>query len=269
MIDPLCEIFRQSEPGWCIERVPSSEASKARLGRILAEGDAALLFTASHGVEFPCGSPQQRIEQGALLCQDWPGPGHAGAIPHEHYLSAADVGDGARVHGLVLFLFACFSAGTPERDSFQRDAGAVQRAPAPFLAALPKRLLSHPQGGALAVIGHIDRAWGYSFAWPGGAQRVHTAAMESTLRRILRGERIGYAMEYLNQRYAELATVLNDELDAVRNLRQPDARALAELWTATQDARGYCVLGDPAVRTPASDPVCPDPRQEPDEQDRR
>lgn len=257
MIGPLCEVFRSSEPGWSIERIPPSEASKERLSRLLAQEDPALLFTASHGVEFPAGSPQQRSEQGALLCQDWPGPSHVGAIPHEYYLSAADVSDSAQVHGLLLFLFACFSAGTPERDSFQRDGSPVQRAPKPFVSALPQRLLSHPQGGALAVVGHIDRAWGYSFAWPGGAQRVHTAAMESTLRRLLRGERLGYAMEYMNQRYAELATVLQDELDAVRNLRQPDPRALAELWTATQDARGYCVLGDPAVRISASEAAPP------------
>jgi hypothetical protein len=102
------------------------------------------------------------------------------------------------------------------------------------------------------VIGHVDRAWGYSFSWSGGAPRVHTAAIESTLRRLLHGERIGYAMEYLNQRYAELATLLSDELGAVRNLRQPDERALAELWTATHDARSYCILGDPAVRLSAT-----------------
>jgi hypothetical protein len=100
-------------------------------------------------------------------------------------------------------------------------------------------------------MGHVDRARGYSFTWSGGAQRVHTAAIESTLRRLLQGERIGYAMEYLNQRYAELVTMLGDELTAVRNLRQPDERALAELWTAAYDARGHCVLGDPAVRLPA------------------
>lgn len=248
LIAPLHELFQKSEPGWEVTRVAAEQAAKARLRELLRADAPALLFTASHGMEFSPGGREQRSHQGALLCQDWPGSSHSGPIPREHYLSAEDIDDSASLHGMMLFLFACYSAGTPERDSFQRDAQAAPRAPQPFVAALPQRLLSHPAGGALAVIGHIDRAWGYSFAGSSGEKRAHTAAIESTLRRLLHGERVGYAMEYLNQRYAELATVLSDELGAIRNLRIPDERALAELWTATQDARGYCLLGDPAVR---------------------
>ena len=255
LVAPLHDLFRQSEPGWDVCKVPPAEAGRERLRRLLHAEAPALLFTASHGMELAPGAADQQAHQGALLCQDWPGESHIGPICREHFFSAADIDDSAQLFGMVLFLFACYSAGTPERDSFQRDAQAAPRAPRPFLAALPKRLLGHPAGGALAVIGHVDRAWGYSFTGSGGTARAHTAAIESTLRRILRGERVGHAMEYLNQRYAELATVLSDELGAVRNMRQPDERALAELWTATHDARGYCLLGDPAVRLAVPPPA--------------
>jgi hypothetical protein len=261
LVAPLYDIFAESEPSWAVRRVPSQRAMKAELRSLLGEQAPALLFTASHGMQWRPGSAAQKLRQGALLCQDWPGPAEADAVIAEHYLSAADIEDSAQVHGMMLFLFACYSAGTPERDMFEWGGAAAERAPKPFISALPQRLLSHPGGGALAVIGHIDRAWSYSFDWDGEVSRVHTAAIESTLRRLLHGARIGYAMEYLNQRYAELATVLSDELGAVRNMRQPDEQALAELWTATHDARGYCVLGDPAVRLPAAcdnnkEPIC-------------
>ena len=75
----------------------------------------AMLFTASHGMAFDLGDAQQATSQGALLCQDWPG---FGKMKPEHFLSAADVPDGANVNGMVAFLFACFGAGTPDKDQF-------------------------------------------------------------------------------------------------------------------------------------------------------
>ena len=251
LVAPLHELFASGLPGWNIHRLSGADARKEQLQKLLQAAPPSLLFTASHGMEFAAGSEEQRRYQGALLCADWPGPSLPGKIPRQHYFAAEDVQEDLSFLGLLVFMFACYSAGTPAHDSFSCSGQPCQRAPTPFVAALPQRLLSHPRGGALAVIGHVDRAWGYSFTWSGGAQRVHTAAIESTLRRLLQGERIGYAMEYLNQRYAELVTMLSDELTAVRNLRQPDERALAELWTAAYDARGYCVIGDPAVRLPA------------------
>lgn len=248
LVTPLFESMRQDNPGWEVTRVAPADADKDRLRQLLGSEAPALLFTASHGMVFKAGNRDQQGHQGALLCQDWPGPSRMGPIPRQSYFSGEDIDDSACIHGMMLFLFACYSVGTSELDSFARTAAPVQLAAAPFVSALPRRLLSHPAGGALAVIGHVDRAWSYSFAWSETAQRVHTAAIESTLQRLMQGQRIGYAMEYLNQRYAELATVLSDELGAVRNLRQPDERALAEIWIATHDARGYCVLGDPAVR---------------------
>src|SRR5439155_26656924 len=48
----------------------------------------AMVMAATYGCSRPPNDPRQRTEQGALLCQDWPGFGEN--LP-EHMLSAADV----------------------------------------------------------------------------------------------------------------------------------------------------------------------------------
>jgi hypothetical protein len=60
-------------------------------------------------------------------------------------------------------------------------------------------------------------------------------------------------MEQFNVRYAALAAELASLYETIADpptLR--DAYRLAELWTAHTDARGYIVLGDPAVRLKAA-----------------
>ncbi len=228
------------------------DASKAGLERLLSKagGRPALVFIASHGMEFPLGDPRQLPHQGALLCGDWPGPKiWRGPIPQDFYLAADDLGGAADLRGLIGFFFACYGLGTPRLDDFAKQAFLDQRpqiAPQAFLSALPQRMLCHPAGGALAVIGHVERAWGTSFLWQGaGAQ---TTVFESTIERLLDGYPIGAALEFFNERYAELSTVLADQLEEIEFGADADPYELAGLWTANNDARGYALLGDPAVR---------------------
>jgi hypothetical protein len=229
--------------------VLGAPATTASLGEIFsgsgASGRPALFFSASHGMGgWPSGHADQRARHGALLCQDWPGIGQIGEA---QYFAASDLPADARVHGLVAFFFACFGAGTPQLDAFAHVPGEPppELAPEAFVSALPKRLLSHPEGGALAVIGHIDRAWGYSFVSGGEGQLL---PFQNALGHILLGQPVGYAMKDFNEKYAALSANLGSLLENIgfgdRSI--PDAD-LARVWTERNDAQNYVVLGDPAA----------------------
>jgi hypothetical protein len=156
----------------------------------------------------------------------------------------------ADLSGLVAFLFACFSAGTPELDEFAgaRSQERSRLARQAFLSDLPTRMLSLENGAAQAVVGHVERAWGYSFNWKGSSQASDPRTFQYTLHEMMLGRRLGYALEHLNQRYVELASLLAYDLTEVKFNPQYDANRLALHWIGAHDARGYAVLGDPAVR---------------------
>jgi hypothetical protein len=213
----------------------------------------ALLFTASHGAAFNQGDPRQLKHQGALMCQDWPGPKEWRKKPilTDHYFAAEDVSDDANPLGMITFHFACFGAGTPRRDDFSYTSSR-EIAPHAFLSKLPQRLLGHPKGGALAVIGHVERAWDYSFKFDKTKRQTQT--FTSTLFQIMDQHPIGAAMEFMNGRYAELSTAITEYEHSVKQGKQPDNYELAGLWMQNNDARSYVIIGDPAVKLVGSEP---------------
>jgi hypothetical protein len=223
------------------------EATKANLLEVLnsrKQPTPSLLFTASHGMGgWPKGDTRQRPGQGALLCQDWPG---FGKIKPDHYLTAAEVEAGARLQGLVAFVFACYGAGTPRYDPFLKNpaGGPVEVADTPFVAALAQRLLTN---GALAVIGHVERAWGYSIQPTGvGPQLI---PFRNLIGRVAAGEPVGHSTMDFSQRYATYSTELSNKLDpSLPDSRKPSDRELAAAWIERNDAQNYVILGDPAVR---------------------
>jgi hypothetical protein len=194
---------------------------------------------------WPKGHAGQLAGQGALLCQDWPG---FGTMKPEHYLAAADVPANAKLHGTIAFHFACYGAGTPEKDRFAHTPGAQPPAiaDAPFVSALPRKLLTHPNGGALACIGHVERAWGYSIVGQNtGPQLI---PFQNAIGRMLIGQPAGYALKDFNEKFAALSASLASMLEQVGFGSFVPDDELAAAWTERNDAEGYLLLGDPAVR---------------------
>ena len=250
LVTPLAawakEQSKKNQYRWSVDNYLGEAATKARLSSLLGDDAPALLFTASHGMCFQNGDVRQLAEQGALLCQDWPGPSYQGEVPESFYYSGADVGGDARVFGTIAMHFACFGAGTPMLSDYSTSGQPETIAPRGFLGRLPQRLLAHPRGGALAVIGHVERAWGWSFHWDRAGSQ--TEVFKSTIKRLMEGHPVGSALEYFNGRYAELSSDLSTQLEEAKFGAKVDPYLLAGLWTANNDARGYSVVGDPAVR---------------------
>jgi hypothetical protein len=246
LVKPLAAKLTGELPGWKCDTVLADDATKARLGQLLGGADTpAFFFSASHGMGFPNGDPRQAAEQGALLCQDWPGPIQwRQPIPREFYFAGEDLGDSTALKGTVAFFFACYGAGTPRLDDFAHVATGVQFEITPhgFLGRLPKRLLTR---GMLAVVGHVERAWGCSFTWKRAGEQL--SVFESSLLRLLQGQPIGRAMEFFNERYAELSSDLTSELEEVKYGKIADDVEISGMWTANNDARSYIIIGDPAV----------------------
>ena len=116
----------------------------------------------------------------------------------------------------------------------------------PFLSKLPQRLLSHPNGGALAVLAHIERAWAYSFLGDRGSSQ--SQGFRDVIGRLLRGMRIGNATDEFNKRWAALSAELSERHLQLLNGIDVSLTTLGRLWVARDDARNFLVLGDPAVR---------------------
>jgi hypothetical protein len=265
LVDPADPIGRRAKFG--IQKLLGSDATRENLHGVwsgtIENGSPAMVFTGSHGMAFPSGDAGQELLQGAILCQDWEG---FGKIRREHYYAAADLPAAAKVHGLVHFFFACYGAGWPHLDNFSRmGKPAAVIAPKPMLARLPQALLSHPEGGSLAVVGHVDRAWAYSFKSGSFAQ---IDSFRDVSARILRGDRMGNAMDQFNQRWATLSERLAELLDQwtfpeekMGRFETQMAKRISTHWVARDDARNYIVFGDPAVRLRVNEmpPLAPSP----------
>ena len=145
LAQPLVEdLQNQTEVGNDI----GGAATKSCLADLLNGGRRVdVLFTATHGLG-TAGSRQREI-QGALLCQEWQGPGsQQRPITNSEYFAGADLDSDKPVSATVVFSFACYSAGTPHVTDFSGTDGGSDRRPAfrvtasPTAAQPPARWLS-------------------------------------------------------------------------------------------------------------------------------
>ncbi|PYC29723.1 C25 family cysteine peptidase [Pseudomonas protegens] len=230
--------------GFAVSPSLGDQATKARLASLLSRPTQApsLLLTGTHGMAFNADDPRQLEHQGALVCQDWPGYGN---LTKEHWFSAEEVPEDANIHGMIHFFFACYGAGTPEYDNYTFTEPRKRISHTPTTARLAQKLLSLPQGGALASLGHVDRAWASSFLSKRGI--AQTQAFRDVIHRLMLGNRIGHATDQFNTLWGTLSTQLVVLLNNLSYGKQP-THELMSLRIARDDMRNYVVLGDPAVR---------------------
>ncbi|NTW01456.1 MAG: peptidase C1, partial [Oscillochloris sp.] len=222
------------------------DATRDNLGRLLnAPTPPALLFTASHGVGLPLSDPARLVmNQGALVTADF----EFGSIKREHWMAGEDLDalSSANLDGMIAFLFACYGAGCPQKDEFIFDSNKTRQqiAPFPFIAQLPQRMLAK---GTLAVLGHVERAWTYSFSGTeGGKSQIQP--FQDVLGRLLQGKPAGSATDQFNVIQGSRSLTLTQELEQGIDGSIPNPALLARLWMARNDARNYALLGDPAVK---------------------
>ena len=244
LVAPLSQKLTGYLPGWKVETWERDKATKANLSRLWHQEPPGLFIASCHGRRLPPGHTDQKERQGALMCQP--------SGSEDDLFTAADLQE-VNLRGQIAMLFGCYSAGAPVFDNYPHEGKEPQKtatgefqpavvAPKPFTARLPQEMLRR---GTLAVLGHVDRGWTLSFKWGEGLET--TRSLESAVKRLLKGQRLGHALRPMLRRHAFLAAGLASLLDKERIGVEPNARRLGIAWTAVNDARNFVVLGDPAV----------------------
>jgi hypothetical protein len=239
------ELFIADRPGW--------EASKSNLTGLFARKKApALLFTASHGLgHLNIDSEEKMRTQGALVTQEWK---RGNSTSSDNTYSGEDLKSGMNVRGMVHFAFACFGAGTPVKDDYEKDYPSPRlrqyTTRYPFVSHLANQELAH---GALAFIGHVDRAWGFSFI---GEGQQHLEGFDRAIRNMLLEKRawpIGHCLRDLYDKALHLSKSLLEDLHDVKFGRTFPPNSIADKWVERNDARAYALIGDPAVKLRVND----------------
>jgi len=224
------------------------QATRPRLLEILRGnleyGRPAVIFAGTHGLKckVDAANPARQLaRQGALITQEY-NPAQLGPDT-EWLLTGDDVPSDARLDGTMVVLFACFSGGCPKNNSYRTnaDGSAIPIALNDMICRLPQVLLSR---GALAVLGHVDAAFPYSFQGADGAPTPQV--LRDPLQRLMQGRPAGWATDSLSLQWTMLSAQLDSPEYAALETSDPDM--FGHVVTAKTNARNYILLGDPAVK---------------------
>jgi hypothetical protein len=97
--------------------------------------------------------------------------------------------------------------------------------------------------GLLAYIGHVSKAWDRSFLGP-GRREPQIQVFTETVGELLRGQTVGHATNWQNERWMKLNVDLDNAIAASRHKKED----VFDLWLSRNDLRGYVILGDPAAK---------------------
>jgi len=215
---------------------------EALAARLASEAGPGLVFSFSHGVEFPT----DPAAWGALTDYRFRGDASASVV-------SARLVDGCERfgHGSILFAFACFSAGVPASSAhaFYADDKRGEIPGAPMVAPLPRALLGKEQG-PVAFVGHVDRVTPRGFCDTMGEMgwAPYRDFADWTLSS---AGTLGQALSSLRERSLRAAAEVAEACDEIaRGGRGRSLKDLFEQWLAYFDYRGFLLLGDPALTVP-------------------
>lgn len=249
LVQPIFERSGVDFKEWDRRAFFGQAATKEQLARLLSgEETPALLFAAGRGFRVAAGGERQLAEQGAFICADWPGR----LMPSpDVYFAATDLTDEATPIGMIAFFASAYSVGVPATSDFGLLEPEIRpSADHAFVTRLPQRLLGHPNGGALAICGQVDRDL-FTAHHP-----LERTVYYEVIRRLMAGHTVGSAMEVFDQRYAVFAARVSERLrQSLLPGQETESSAsdrfeLDQLLTAMIDARNFIIFGDPAVRLP-------------------
>lgn len=239
------------------------DATAANLLATLSQSRPAIVFTASHGAGVPTtdGAKKQRKVNGAIGCE----PPAGSSATDWDWLRAEDLPDAPFCPGGIVVQFACFGGGTSDRSSYAAwlgpDGSNEFDAKEPFVAALPKALLAHPDG-PVAHVGHVDVAVLHGFDDPdspvpaGGDAHPRLEPFKTLVRRaVAELTPVGFALRDLHARAASMSATIATTVDRlqqrgieVAGMAAADRDAFLDLFIRRNDAMHFLLLGDPAAR---------------------